>query len=142
VNNASGIQGQKADGTLFDILKVESNNDVSLKDSTSTAFIQQDESTGNVKIIPKQNGDVISLDRLPRSFNGTLSYPNSNIQRGTFYFSGDDAASIWQNSVTFPVPFLNDNVVVVGSFIGKRLVSAGTPDDEGWFTSLDTIVFS
>lgn len=90
---------------------------------------------GNVYSNVGANGNKFIIGRMPRDNNGSATYVDSHIQRGWGYAVGDDGFAGVAVSVTFPQAFSSDNVTVLVSSIGLRLVSAGVPSDEGDFTT-------
>lgn len=91
----------------------------------------------DIRLIPNSNGNVVTIGKMPRRAGSlgseTTTYVESHIQRGWGYVTG-----VGENqslAFTFPVAFSSDNVTVVLQIIGERATSAGTPDDEGFFTA-------
>lgn len=96
------------------------------------------DSNGHYNILPQSNGKVIVLGRHPRRIGimgggESTTYQNAHIQSGWTYTTG-----VGENqaiAITFPIAFSSDNVRVFLQIIGERATAAGTPDDEGFFTT-------
>lgn len=105
--------------------------------SSKRAYIQHDDSYGifgisanHMKFQTAANGDVIIFTRLMRRFQGTDTYKDDFVQRGSGYIQGDGTAAI-SRTHTFTKVFGSDNITVVGSFSGARATASGAPSDEG-----------
>jgi len=132
---ASGVVRTAAAG---EIRAYESGNTnyVGMNQQAGT-FGQVFTNAGNFYIGPSADGNVVIIGRTPRRLDGTNTYVNSFIQRGTGWIIGNGTPSITQ-SVTFPVAFVSSAVTVVATPMG----GVASPSSEASFNSPGGVVIS
>lgn len=86
-------------------------------------------SSGNLYLDTNADGAVQVFNRHPRRNHNTNTYVDSFFQSGWGYITGDGSTNI-SAGVTFPVAYSSDNIRVVVTYIGSKLVAGGAPTDE------------